>query len=147
MSDLLKGANCGDSPLLRGGDVIEIPESVHALGVSDPYKGKALWRAVTNCIFSARFTLVVAGRTNVLGAGFETLGNGMNLVSRPSGLCDWLANSGLPADADVSRVRVRRQAFRDQPAWDRTFDLSKDQPEQADLFLRDGDVIEVPEKP
>jgi len=145
VSNLLAGATCGDSPVLRWGDVIEIPEAVHAFGVSDPYKGRELWPAVTNCLYSARFTLVVAGRTSVLGEGFEKLGNGMNGVSRPAGLCDWLAKSGLPTNADVSRVRVRRQAFRDQPAWDRTFDLSKDQPEQADLFLRDGDVIEVPE--
>ncbi len=145
LSNLVTGANCGDSPVLHWGDVIQIPETVHALGVSDPYKGKALWPAVTNCLFSARFTMVVAGRTSVLGAGFEKLGNGMNVVSRPSGLCDWLVKSGLPTNADVSRVRVRRRAFLDQPAWDRIFDLSKDQPEQADLFLRDGDVIEVPE--
>jgi ankyrin repeat protein len=147
VSNLLTGANCGDSPAVHWGDVIEIPGPVPTLGGSDPYKGLKLWPAVTNCLFSARFTLVVAGRTNVLGAGFEKLGNGMNLVSRPAGLCDWLVTPSLPANADVSRVRVRRQAFRDQPAWDRTFDLSKDQPEQADLFLRDGDVIEVPEKP
>lgn len=100
VSNLLTGANCGDSPVLHWGDVIEIPGPVPALGSSDPYKGLKLWPAVTNCLFSARFTLVVAGRTNVLGAGFEKLGNGMNVVSRPSGLCDWLANAGLPTNAD-----------------------------------------------
>lgn len=145
LSDFSGDNACDRIPLLERFDEIEIPEAVHAKGVSDTYKGSALWPVVTNCIYSARYTFVVAGRTNVLGAGFEDMSIGLNPVSRPSGLCDWLVRVGLPTNVDLSKVVVRRRAFRNQPGWERTFDLSKDRPSASDLFLRDGDVVVVPE--
>ena len=145
LSLLISATNCDQAPLLRNNDVIEIPERAHPLGDSDLGKGTALWPLITNCLYTARYTFVIAGSTKVVGAGFETMYDGLIPVGRPAGLCDWMERIGFPANVDLSRVRVQRRAFRDQPAWVETFDLSKDQPEKGDLFLRDGDVIEVPE--
>jgi ankyrin repeat protein len=145
LSLLISATNCDQAPLLRNNDVIEIPERAHPLGDSDLDKGTALWPLITNCLYTARYTFVIAGSTQVVGAGFESDVDVLMPDGRPAGLCDWMERIGFPANVDLSRVRVRRRAFRDQPAWVETFDLSKDQPEKGDLFLRDGDVIEVPE--
>jgi ankyrin repeat protein len=138
---LLKAASCDDVPLLQWGDVVDIPEAVHELLPSPHDPSPPLWPAFTNCIYGGRITFITPGFTNTLGNGYDP----QRSSRRPSGLMDWIGSTVLRSSSDVSRVTVRRAAFRGEPAWVRTFDLTFDSPEQVDLFLRDGDVIEVPD--
>ena len=63
LSLLISATNCDQAPLLRNNDVIEIPERAHPLGDSDLGKGTALWPLITNCLYTARYTFVIAGST------------------------------------------------------------------------------------
>jgi ankyrin repeat protein len=139
---LLKPGSCDEIPLLQRGDVVDIPEAVHELGFEPSDPSVPLWPAYTNCIYSAHIAVVTPGSTNLLGKDYPPRKD--NTI-RPSGLTDWIRSAVLRSSSDVSRVTVRRAAFRGEPAWVRTFDLTFDSPEQVDLFLRDGDVIEVPD--
>ena len=64
----------------------------------------------------------------------------------PPRLRDVVLKSGLLlTSSDLSRTKVIRQdATGARREW--TFDLTKSIPEEHDLWLRDGDLIEVPEK-
>lgn len=138
---LLNAESCDAVPLLQWGDVVDIPEAVHALLPSPGDPSPPLWPAFTNCIYGGRITFITPGFTNTLGNGYDPQRSSI----RPSGLMDWIGSTVLRSSSDVSRVTVRRAAFRGEPAWVRTFDLTFDSPEQVDLFLRDGDVVEVPD--
>lgn len=54
----------------------------------------------------------------------------------------------LRVSSDLSRVKVKRVDPATSQSRELLFDLSEKQPydERTDLWLRDGDVIEVPEK-
>lgn len=139
---LFKTGACDDMPLLQWGDVVDIPEAIHDLSYEHSDPADPLLRAFTSCIYGGRITVMTPGSTNLLGKGYEPQNNS---TIRPSSLTDWIVSTVLRSSSDVSRVTVRRAAFRNEPAWVRTFDLTFDSPEQIDLFLRDGDVVEVPD--
>ena len=52
----------------------------------------------------------------------------------------------LRASSDLSRVKVTRRDPAPQQPQEMVFNLEKPDP-RNDLWLRDGDVIEIPEKP
>jgi hypothetical protein len=52
----------------------------------------------------------------------------------------------LGSSSDLTRVKVTRPASANQPAHSWTLDASQPDDETNSLWLRDGDVIEVPDK-
>jgi hypothetical protein len=57
------------------------------------------------------------------------------------------ARSVLRSSSDLSRVKVARRNAATGQAREFTVDLSKIPPLPSDVWLNDGDVIEVPDKP
>ena len=54
-------------------------------------------------------------------------------------------SKSLRASSDLSRVKVTRQGSEKLPGFEKVFDLRSVQPPNI-LWLRDGDIIEVPDK-
>ena len=148
----------GDVPL-QWGDLVEIPESDHKLNEIWAGPGASGLASLSTCL-TRHVEIVVAGKSNLfaLWPGFA----GVNPSQSPLGSYTampsvtmrtelWLellvhnANV-LLTSSDLSRVTVKRR----DPTSDKTFTMVFDlRPaiKFEDLWLRDGDVIEIPEKP
>jgi ankyrin repeat protein len=173
---LLNSSNvvdCARAVPVEFGDVIEIPESVHALNAETPNPVREMetafepvaptgfaqrlaslqqqgwaerlarvdaYRALTACLQKS-VQLVVAGETTTF-----------KVNSWKEGFLSWAlqkteARSALRSSSDLSRITVTRKlAGAGQPAVF-TVDVTGSSPNNDDLWLQDGDVITVPEKP
>ena len=153
LEEILKTADCSRDVWLEWGDVVEVPEADHPVdqkwrGLSDPEV-----TALTNCV-TRRVTLRIKGEDTAL-----TLAP--NFFQTPSMLTpseyEWslthpsfmlrsaLDNSKLiRVSSDLTRVKVTRVDPQTKKKQEWVIDCTKFN--QADLWLRDGDVIEVPEK-
>jgi ankyrin repeat protein len=168
--------DCAKDVPLQFGDVIEIPESVHALNASVPnpvqemetdFKNaqgrynpgfvRSAFPLMTDAEFATlkantkaaaqRWTclqktiqLVVAGETT----SFKVNSWREGFLSQALGKTE--ARSVLRSSSDLSRVKVSRQTGK--PAKPLVFivDAAGNGAGRDDLWLQDGDVIEVPEK-
>ena len=150
--------DCRQNLWLEWGDLIEVPELEHKL--TDQWAGPTteFVRAVTNCL-SRSFTLTVKGQpakrtwhplvntmrvNNTSGAlgdlipvGFNRMRFSLMAVVHDSGL--------LLSSSDRSRVKVKRTDPDTGEVREWTYNVEKDAGHD-DLWVRDGDVIEVPEK-
>jgi ankyrin repeat protein len=153
----------GEDQMLLWGDIVEIPERDH--GVSEAWTGldDDLWENLQTKLGRSVTIIVKGERTKVWikpptdrtshpprvylndafairipkaepGHAMTILGNRLRPVLEASGL--------LRTSSDTTRVKVKRT--RPDPA-EFVLDLTKGQ-SSHDLWLRDGDVIDVPEK-
>ncbi len=168
LTPVLAGDCAGDLPL-EWGDLVDLPERTHKLDEFWNALPADFSRTVTNCL-KRTITLTVAGQTTNLtitaqldGYGKAEAGGKPFLSDRrklgereimvgygfdPEGLrlLPMLKNSGLLlSSSDLARVKVQRTDPVTGRTQEQVFNLEKVDP-ATDLWLRDGDIIEVPEK-
>lgn len=155
----LDSGDCAADVPLRFGDVVEIPEADHVM--------YAQWKGLeTNELFNLKNCLTrhvevtVKGKTTKLTIGpqidipgssvREAEGNRLQVFLQrwqPVMLWPVLQKSKLLlASSDLSRIQVRRHDAATGKTHEWTVDCSNPQ-SRPNFWLRDGDVIEVPEKP
>lgn len=154
VAELLDSGNCARDVKLKPGDIIEIPEADHPVneqwaGIGGPQLSNLL-----HCI-SRTVTISIKGTPTTirLAPGFKPTGlyvlPGVTMQELTRGsfmLKSVLAQSRLlRASSDLSRVKVTRRAGADGKS--REWVLNCTGGNDPDLWLRDGDVIEVPDKP
>ena len=136
--NLLNATNefdCAKNTWLEFGDIVEIPERDHAL--SEQWIGLpgSQGSELANCV-SRKVRLLVRGQTK------EIMIYGSYLSDT---LRDTEARSVLLSSSDLSRIKVKHHDPLTGKTMEFTIDETKASPPN-DLWLRDGDVIEVPEK-
>lgn len=153
---------------LRWGDVVDVPETDRALGA----QWSGFDKATADLLLTRtkrRVTVVAGGTTNFVELGHLNSGSvSAFIVSVPAKLSGVISQkTSLRTSSDLSRVRVTRKAAPGETtSW--VFDARPWKPGQAtgrlvtingptgamgsseptdlpDLWLRDGDVVEVPE--
>jgi ankyrin repeat protein len=181
---LLNASNvvdCAKDVPVEFGDVIEIPERVHALNEAPDHPVRELERVLTEanrrtlptrtirsvgdpetnaaaltiraeeagrqaeaqrlaCLLKS-VQLVVAGETTPLTVTVWQDGFLGRALARPE------ARAVLRSSSDLSRVKVTRRDARTGQTMALTVDVSESSRPEDQLWLQDGDVIEVPDKP
>lgn len=145
--------DCKADQWLEWGDLIDIPEGEHKLNANWTGPPSADMLAFTKCL-ARNVTLTVKGQSKdlPLQTGQWRYEHGANGIvryypERNFRLQDTVRESGmLLTSSDTARVTVKRRDAASGQTREWTFDLSKTIPAAADLWLRDGDMIEVPEK-
>lgn len=133
------GVDCAKDITLNFGDVVEIPERLHTL--QEPAVG----------LTSVEMAQMWACRIGVVTLIYQGKKTSLQVAGTPAeALIDSIlageeARKALFSSADLTRVKVtRRESANAKPrVW--IVDCSN-QDKAPDLWLRDGDVIEVPEK-
>jgi hypothetical protein len=138
--NLLNASNtvdCTQNIWLEFGDVIEIPERERTLTETTDHRILAYTAAMDDCI-RKRVRLIVREQSKDLDLmGWAYLTDAMqNAVAR----------SLLRTSSDLSRVKVTRNDPQTGKTREFVVDVAAKPSETSDLWLRDGDVIEVPEK-
>ena len=168
---LLNSSNvvdCARDVPVEFGDVIEIPESVHALNAAMPNPVKELeetlkivpssrraspeasaarlardeaYKTFTSCLQKS-VQLVVAGEPTTFKVNSWKEGFLSQALAKTE------ARSVLRSSSDLARIKVTRKTSKSAKPVVYTVDVSGSSPNiNGDLWLQDGDVIEVPEKP
>ncbi len=150
VDEILEGGACEKDQPLNWGDVIEIPEANHLVTAKWQGLTEAQKDSLAKCL-RRTVQVIIQGKTNqlVLSTVYASETNRLTNFF----LNHVLANSGLLlASSDLSRVKVTRAEKNDQPGGVQILKVdtsnlwSNREPQPASLWLRDGDVIEVPEK-
>ena len=145
--NLLNGTNgvdCARDVRLKFGDVVEIPEREHSLAETGCFLSGDQAMTILNHFRSRAGTakLIVAGGQTVelpLQPFFSQIGQ---VLSRDN------ARAALTSNSDLSRVKVTRRDPETGKTDEWTLDCSNQNNQGVpDLWLRAGDVIEVPMKP
>ena len=142
---ILESGDCSRDVWLNWGDQVEIPQMDHTigsqwLGFSDTLLTN-LFRCVKRTVY-----VTVKGQTSELDL------QAIRPTTRPYYstqffLMPVLQGSGLlRISSDLSRIKVTRHSAATGENWEKTFDCSGAAPVPS-LWLRDGDRIEVPDKP
>jgi ankyrin repeat protein len=137
--EILEQGACEKDQPLNWGDVVEIPETKHLM--TEKWEGltPAQKAAMAKCL-RRTVQVVVQGKTNqlTLTSVLDPEKSKLNSFY----LNDVLWGSGvLLSTSDLTQVKITRVARDGRPGGVRTLDGTK-----TKLWLRDGDVIEVPEK-
>lgn len=153
---ILQNGDCSKDVWLQWGDQVEIPEADHPL--DEPWRGFSVtvFTNLQNCV--------------TRHVEFIIKGEGTNLIMKPAWpmprrtpafrdpppfdyvpprfcIVPALDSSGLlRTSSDLSHVKVRRHNPATGEDWERVFDCSGSVP-LPNLWLRDGDVVDVPDKP
>ena len=151
VENLLNTGDCSRDLRLQWGDVVEIPEIDHPVGEQWPGLSDSDVAPMSKCL-AREVTVTLKGENTTLKLapqfapqpGYPT-GPMRVLVHTSFMLRSVLDNSKLiRVSSDLSRVKVTRADPETKKRMEWTVDCTN--PNQADLWLRDGDVIEVPEK-
>jgi ankyrin repeat protein len=129
---------------LKWGDVVEIPETDHPL--NDSWRGfsHAELTNLTQCL-TRQVQIVIKGQATSITLAPEIDSNNYVVTRMPFWIKPVLHKSNLLlASSDLSRVKVTRRDTKTGKKQVWTLDCSGNN--APDLWLRDGDVIEVPEK-
>jgi ankyrin repeat protein len=150
---IFKSDNCQGDISLQWGDVVELPEADHPINAT--WQGlpaedlnllqRCLTRGVALTVKGQTTNLVLLPQTSRPGP--TTFGAYGRIEANVPQFSLWpvLIQSGfLRASSDLSRVRVRRRDPQTGQAYELVFDCAKAPP---DFWLREGDAIDVPEKP
>jgi ankyrin repeat protein len=151
LSPILNSGECSKDVPLEGGDVVEIPEADHPL--DEQWNGfpTAELANLKKCL-TRHVEIIVKGQATTI-----TLAPEITIESAPDSEPSivpntpfWIRQALLQsklvlASSDLSRVKVTRRDPKTGKKLDWVLDCSN--PDKApDFWLRDGDVIEVPEK-
>lgn len=135
-----KGKCDGDVPL-KWGDIVEIPVADHPINVN--------WQGLpemTRNLLAACLTRTVEVRVKDQSTNMVLRPATTGSSASPFTISGVLQGSGLlRTSSDLSRVKVLRHDKALGQAYDMQLDCSEGG--GADLWVRDGDVIEVPERP
>ncbi len=135
---LLQSRDCSDMPL-EWGDVVEIPEADHPINAVWQGLPEAQFVKLQECL-KREVQITVKGQKAKIALAPERGGEPRFM------LVPVLNKSGLlRASSDLTRVKVRRHEPRTGQSYELVLDCDVSIP--PDLWLRDGDEIEVPEKP
>jgi hypothetical protein len=140
---------------LQWGDVVEIPEADHPINAV--WQGLPEWGLgkLRQCL-DRQVQLTIKGQTTNLLLSLRTAQppgpvrdvNAPTATPPSFALAPVLQNSGLlRASSDLSRVKVKRRDAATGQVYELVFDCSNGPGPGPDLWLRNGDAIEVPEKP
>ena len=155
VSAILKSGDCSQDVWLEWGDQVELQETDHPISSKWPGFPNDDRAALRNCL-KRRVLLTVKGETtNIV---LEAYARGPTLILGAYGkiaatlpqfsLAPVLDNSGMVrASSDLSRVKVTRQNDPGDGKMHQWVLDCSDPNNSPALWLRDGDVIEVPEKP
>ena len=138
--DLLNSTNgidCARNVPLEFGDVVEVPEREHALGVR-PVGLTASQNDVMVDFLKGKVRLAAGGENVELPVYPDNSSLIGSVLARPE------ARGVLLSSSDLSRVKVTRRDPRTGRTLDWTLNCSGDN--APDLWLRDGDVMEVPQR-
>lgn len=145
--NLLDGAgnlDCSKDTWLEFGDVIEIQEREYRLGESKIGLTKEQEQQFTACL-PRKVKVVVKGTPNDIE--LSPLQSG-SYLSPALGIPNF--QNALRSTSDLSRLKIKRTAVGEMPANEWSIDVEsfrkREKPQWDDFWLRDGDVIEVPEK-
>jgi ankyrin repeat protein len=144
---VLNGTNtfdCSKDMPLEFGDVIELPEREHALNEKPTGLTHQQWDSLQSCL-AQEVTFHVKSRTLVLPAASISFGSYLAAAMRQPQV-----QSLLTSSSDLARVKVTRLDPKTNKAKVIVEDVepfwNQKRPFWEDLWLRDGDVIEVPDK-
>ncbi len=145
VQEALKSGDCAKDIPLQGGDVVEIPEMDHPVGQGWMNIPAEVQESLTKCL-TRTVEVEVKGQTNKV-----VLKPALNAIA-PYAESPALERFYLHAaiwpfvrtSSDLKRVHVRRKLSSGEI---RDIVVNLDPAPMPDLFLRDGDVIEIPEKP
>jgi hypothetical protein len=152
---ILQSGDCSRDVWLQWGDIVEIPESDHL--VTDVWAGfdPAEANALTKCL-SRKFIVKIQGANTEVQQGPQisvTKSNPNSFDSyvqleRVSFVLRSVVDSSrlIRFSSDLSRVRVTRRDASTGKNREWILDCS-DAAHSPKLWLRDGDLIEVPERP
>ncbi|MEO7298692.1 MAG: ankyrin repeat domain-containing protein [Verrucomicrobiota bacterium] len=152
---ILKSGDCPKDMWLEWGDVIEIPEADHK--VNESWKGfpKEILEIFPKCL-ARQVSISVKGETKsiTLAPLLQQAAYKPNDETEKYAATDfypWLndvvSKSGLlRTSSDKTRVKVTRINPVTKKSEEQIFNLEKPD-SQNNLWLRDGDVVEIPEKP
>lgn len=148
--------DCTKDRVLEWGDLVEIPETDHA--ISDTWHGlnESFRSSLKQCL-RRRVTLSVKGSVSqlIMSPGDGQVGepptgdashHAFNTPTFALGSVVPKLVGLLRSTSDLTRVKVRRPAVGDQPAREWTLNVTLPADSSNDLWLRDGDLIEVPDK-
>lgn len=156
--------NCAANVALEWGDLIELPEQDHVVNAGWPGLASTARATFLQCL-RKQVQIIVKGQTNVVVLMPPLAENrwgqpgGIPMASPfPVGQPEPVPATSLTvqrlndvvrganvirSSSDLTRVKVIRSGGE---RWEKVFDLTQTD-KTSDLWLRDGDVIEVPEKP
>ena len=147
---LLRDGDCSQNLELKWGDEIVIPETDHGLGERWNGFSRAGLKTFNKCL-TRTVEIVVKGQAAkvTIGPKFENLEVNSQLYVT-TGASLWLrpvlyGSNLLLASSDLARVKVTRAEPGAGKPREWVLDCSSDK--IPEFWLRDGDVIEVPDKP
>jgi ankyrin repeat protein len=151
VESILDSGDCSRDVGLEWGDIVEIPEADHPIDEQWPGLSDADTTSMSKCL-ARQVTVIIKRESTVLKLSPEFTpankvpGDSMRtLVHTSFMLRSVLDNSKLVrVSSDLSRVKITRQDPLTKKTLEWTIDCTT--PDEADLWLRDGDVIDVPEK-
>jgi len=141
----LRSGDCASDVHLEWGDVVDIPAEDRPK--NDEWRGfsKAELDTLLKCL-ERRVEIVLQGKTAKVSLGFEVDAMGYVVSKRARWIRPMLRSSKLlMPSSDLSRVKVRRHDAQTGQEREWVLDCSDSKP-APDFWLRDGDVIEVPDK-
>jgi ankyrin repeat protein len=166
LTPLFDNGDCTKDQALAWGEVVEIPEREHTLNEAWPGFTTQEFLNIKKCL-TRTVRIVVKGKTSQItltpdftvmkGPRIAEEEQGRVVMSQQEKITDlhlqvpyWirpvLLGSGLVlTSSDLSRVKVTRRDSATGQAREWLVDCSESKP-APDFWLRDGDVIEVPEK-
>jgi ankyrin repeat protein len=136
--------DCAKDVPLEFGDTVEIPEREHTLTEASNYLTDPLQKSLQLCL-KRRVKFVVRDQTDELTLeGFQSDAFLSQVLRRPT------AQNLLRSSSDFSHVHVKRTDPESKKVTELTCDVqsiwSGKSPPANDLWLRNGDIIEVPDK-
>ncbi|HZR16362.1 MAG TPA: ankyrin repeat domain-containing protein [Verrucomicrobiae bacterium] len=154
VQNILDSGDCSRDVWLEWGDQVEIPEADHPLDAVWTGFPEAIFTNLQKCV-QRTVHVIVKGQTNTLtlevpypGTKFpQSREFSFNYSPPQFFLSPALQRSGLlRSSSDLRHIKVTRHNSAAGENWEKTFDCSGTTPLPS-LWLREGDVIEVPDKP
>ena len=154
----IESADCKEDIWLEWGDLVDIPERVHKLnekwmGLPEDFAkslAKCLERSVTMIVKGQRHPLVLAAKVTSVqmqGPTFDGPQADWQVRLPALRLREAVLNSGLVlTSSDLTRVAFSRIDPASKQVRTAVFDLKEKDGPGSQLWLRDGDIMEVPEK-
>jgi len=150
-----ESTGCSFNLPLQWGDVVEIPEADHPINAVWQGLPEEILANLKRCL-DRQVQLTVKGQSTNLLLTLQTTQpprpvrdvNAPTATPPSFALLPVLQSSGLlRASSDLSRVKVKRRDAATGQVYELVFDCSNGPGPGPDFWLRNGDAIEVPEKP